>query len=73
MAFKPSVYCSGDVTGIPCSEEPLELTMESYNIQMMNPDAFWKCPVCRGTADWNDECLDDMFDPPEIINFRDLT
>ena len=31
------------------------LTEEEYRRQMLKPDSFWQCPVCRDSAEWDDD------------------
>lgn len=51
--FWYAVTCHGH--NIPgektCGRVPL--TKEQYNKQMSNPDSFWYCPQCGGSADFS--------------------
>jgi hypothetical protein len=48
---------------VVCDEHgPQVLFFEEYNDQMDNPDAFWKCPICRSAAEWSDSNLDEFYD-----------
>lgn len=31
------------------------LTKDEYDRQMNAPDSLWKCPICRCSADWDDD------------------
>lgn len=65
-----AVVCRGDVhpDGWRCNDGDLiYLTEEMYQRQMDHPDYFWKCPRCRGNADWDDanyEIWMDSHEPP---------
>jgi hypothetical protein len=37
------------------------LTEEEYDRQMSNPDATWRCPLCRYEADWDDDNYEEFY------------
>lgn len=34
------------------------LTTDEYHEQLLEPDTFWKCPICGATAEWDDSNYD---------------
>lgn len=42
---------------------PVQITEADYERQMNFPDAKWRCPLCRGSAEWDEDCLET--NPPE--------
>ena len=42
------------------------LTEEEYHLQMRMADYTWRCPICNGTAHWNDDNFEDFL--PEENN-----
>ena len=36
------------------------LTEAEYVHQMNNPDALWKCPICRYSASWDNDNYEEM-------------
>lgn len=30
------------------------ISQEEYDRQMDKPDSFWQCPLCKGSAEWDD-------------------
>lgn len=58
-----AVFCKKSIATLDgcedrCSHLSLDgaifLTEEEYELQMNNPDDAWTCPVCGGSADWDD-------------------
>lgn len=42
--------------GVVCPHHgPVRLSKSEYMSQMMQPDAFWECPLCGQRASWDDE------------------
>lgn len=44
-----AVYCLAG-----CRVGLIYLTYEEYIRQMERPDDLWRCPICRGEAEWSD-------------------
>lgn len=43
--------------GVICPDHgEQELSEQEYIAQMMNPNALWKCPLCRQASYWDDDC-----------------
>lgn len=41
------------------------LTQEEYNRQLSATDSLWKCPICRCSAQWDDENYEQMLNQME--------
>ena len=37
------------------------MTPEFYNVQMMNADDLWRCPICNEESWWPDENYEEYF------------
>lgn len=54
--------------GVVCADDcgPQGLTKQEYNRQMDKPSSLWVCPVCRGTASWDDDRYEKAEETPEL-------
>ena len=57
---KYAVICAGDTFGKSCGVVALD--DKGYERQMTNPDAFWYCPECGSSADWDDDTYERYLD-----------
>ena len=59
------VIChGGHGHGIPACGK-VDLTYDQYMDQVMRPDSLWYCPVCRGSAEFDDHRYDELHPNPE--------
>ena len=58
-----AVHCEGpfDMPGYGCGL--VYLTKQEYDRQMDAPDSLWKCPLCRYSAQWDDDNYEQMETP----------
>lgn len=55
------VVCRGhgdDIAFVPCGN--VDITAAEYMRQMSKPDAFWHCPRCGGSADFDDDRFEEL-------------
>lgn len=50
-----AVDCAGPDYTIAPGHGIVYLTEKEYEVQMLRPDARWRCPLCYGDAVWDDD------------------
>ena len=62
-----AVICPGDAWGAEHACGKTFLTEKAYNHAMTQGAVRWKCPVCGGNADFDDNNLENFHKPKKVL------
>ena len=52
--------------GVTCRQHgDIDINYDDYMRQMRDPNARWKCPICKMTAEFNDSRFEELNPEPE--------